>query len=192
MSQADLLETAEAVAGLIPRLARGLSSTKKDPVDDLPLAQLRLCGMLSDGPRPMSVLSRELGVSLSALTQIADRLERARLVKRVAQENDRRVRCLQLTPRAEKMMRKRREARVLRTLAVLERLVAQQREAVRTSLEILLDACSAVGAGPTVASGAESDGRKTAAARHRENNHRHGTSAEKSPKSRRTLPHPGN
>lgn len=114
MSQQDLLETAEVVAGLIPRLARGLTSAEKDPADNLPLAQLRLCGILSEGPRPMSALSRELGVSLSALTQIADRLERARLVKRVAAGNDRRVRCLQLTVRAEKMMRKRREVRVLR------------------------------------------------------------------------------
>ena len=143
MSQQDLLETAEVVAGLIPRLARGLTSAEKDPADNLPLAQLRLCGILSEGPRPMSALSRELGVSLSALTQIADRLERARLVKRVAAGNDRRVRCLQLTVRAEKMMRKRREVRVLRTLAVLERLSARQREAVRASLETLVHACSA-------------------------------------------------
>ena len=62
----------------------------------------------------MSALSRELGVSLSALTQIADRLERARLVKRTAAEDDRRVRCLQLTARGEKMMRSCREARVAR------------------------------------------------------------------------------
>ena len=106
MNQHELLETAEAVAGLIPRLARGLTSSEKDPADNLPLAQLRLCGILSEGPRPMSVLSRELGVSLSALTQIADRLERTRLVKRVVEENDRRVRCLQLTARGEKMTRR--------------------------------------------------------------------------------------
>ena len=138
-----------------PRLARGLTSSAKDPADDLPLAQLRLCGILSEGPRPMSALSRALGVSLSALTQIADRLERARLVKRVAEGNDRRVRCLQLTARGEKMMRKRREARVLRTLAVLEHLSAPQREAVRASLEILVDACSAVQAGTTANGPAE-------------------------------------
>jgi DNA-binding MarR family transcriptional regulator len=143
MSREDLLETAEAVAGLMPRLARGLIAPVKDPADDLPLAQLRLCGILSEGPRPMSALSRALGVSHSALTQIADRLERARLVKRVAEENDRRVRCLQLTAQGEKMTRNRREARVQRTLAVLERLSAPQREAVRTTLEILVDACSA-------------------------------------------------
>ena len=140
----SLLETAEAVARLMPRLARGLSAADKDPADDLPLAQLRLCGILGEGPRPMSALSRNLGVSLSALTQIANRLERARLVKRVAEENDRRVRSLQLTARGEKMMRKRSETRVLRTVEVLRRLSADERHAVRTSLEILAQACSAV------------------------------------------------
>ena len=177
MSQQDLLETADAIARLIPRLARGLASSDKDPVDNLPLAQLRLCGILSDGPRPMSALSRELGVSLSALTQIADRLERARLVKRVAEESDRRVRCLQLTARAEKMMRKRREGRVLRALAVLEHLPAPQRKAVRASLETLVHACSALQVGT-----------ETVPANGRANNHNHrpGTSVSKDPQSKAT------
>jgi DNA-binding MarR family transcriptional regulator len=144
MSQEDLHEIAEAVAGLFPRLARGLSSAEKDLADDLPLAQLRLCGMLCEGSQPMSALSHALGVSLSALTQIADRLERARLVKRVSEENDRRVRCLQLTAQGEKMMHQRREVRIHRTMTVLEHLAAPQREALLASLEILADACSAV------------------------------------------------
>ncbi len=176
MSQEDLHEIAEAVAGLFPRLARGLSSAEKDLADDLPLAQLRLCGMLCEGSQPMSALSHALGVSLSALTQIADRLERARLVKRVAEENDRRVRCLQLTARGEKMTRKRREARVLRTLAVLEHLSAPQREAVRASLEVLVKACSAV-----------QTGGETARANGHANNHHPPTSASKAPKPRATL-----
>ena len=62
----------------------------------------------------MSVLSRELGVSLSAMTQIADRLERARLVKRQFEGTDRRVRSLQLTSRGQKIMQAREEARVQR------------------------------------------------------------------------------
>ncbi len=144
MSQEDLHEIAEAVAGLFPRLARGLSSAEKDLADDLPLAQLRLCGMLCEGSQPMSALSHALGVSLSALTQIADRLERARLVKRVSEENDRRVRCLQLTAQGEKMMHHRREVRIHRTMTVLEHLAAPQRKALLASLEILADACSAV------------------------------------------------
>jgi len=178
MSQQDMLEIAEAIAGLIPRLARGLTSSEKDPADDLPLAQLRLCGILSEGSRPMSALSRALGVSLSALTQIADRLERARLVKRVAEENDRRVRCLQLTTRGEKMMHQRREARVLRTLAVLEHVAAQQREAVRASLEVLVDACSAAHAVEQGGNG------KTKTAIGHANNHHPRTKASKGSKSK--------
>ncbi len=171
MRQKDLLAIAEAVAGLIPRLARGLISSEKDPADNLPLAQLRLCGILSEGSRPMSVLSRELCVSLSSLTQIANRLERARLVNRVAEENDRRVRCLQLTVQGEKMMRNRREARVRRTLEVLECLSSPQREAVRASLEVLASACSAVPAGVKGAGVKGACGRTKTANGHTNNHH---------------------
>ncbi len=191
MSQENLLEIAEAVAGLMPRLARGLTAAEKDPADNLPLAQLRLCGILSSGPRPMSALSRELGVSLSALTQIADRLEKARLVKRVAEENDRRVRCLQLTARGDKMMQRRRDARVLRMLSVLERLSAPQRESVRASLEILVTACSTVQPSQSGNNGqAGTTGQaaaQTATANNHANNHHHGTPATKRSRSKVTL-----
>ncbi len=194
MSEEDLLRTAEAVAGLMPRLARGLTSAEKDPADDLPLAQLRLCGILSEGPRPMSALSRALGVSLSALTQIADRLERARLVKRVAEENDRRVRCLQLTARGEKMMRRRREVRVLRTVAVLERLSPPQREAVRTSLEVLVNACSSLEADAIHGRGLNGNGTenggpagKNHGIANGHNHHRNKTATGKGPRSNITL-----
>jgi DNA-binding MarR family transcriptional regulator len=148
MYQPELMQIAESLTGLLPRLVRGLSSPgvskpgKKELVDDLPLAQLRLCGMLGEGPRAMSVLSRELGVSLSALTQTADRLERVRLVKRTSADEDRRVRCLQLTPRGERMMRKRRDARLRSNLAVLEQLSASERQLVHTAMETLVSACA--------------------------------------------------
>src|SRR5208337_1579217 len=140
MIQQDLLETAEAVAGLMPRLVRGLTSSEKDPADDLPLAQLRLCGILSEGPRSMSALSRELGVSLSAMTQIADRLERSQWVRRVTEDKDRRVRCLRLTPEGEALMRQRKTARVQRILAALSRLSIKEREQVSAAFETLLRA----------------------------------------------------
>ncbi len=189
MSQEDLLEIAEAIAGLMPRLARGLTAAEKDPADNLPLAQLRLCGILSSGPRPMSALSRELGVSLSALTQIADRLEKAGLVKRVVEENDRRVRCLQLTVRGDKMMRKRSEARVQRMLSVLERLSAPQRELVRASLEILVTACSAVqsGANGQSATNGQTAVEGTATTNGYTNNHHHESPVGKRSKSKVTL-----
>jgi DNA-binding MarR family transcriptional regulator len=126
----------------MPRLARRLLGADRDPAAELPLAQLRVCGILAaDARRPMSALSRDLGVSLSAMTQIADRLERAQLVQRVAEGTDRRVRCLELTPRGEKMMRRREKARVQRVQSVLEHLSPRVRSDVRAALETLLVAC---------------------------------------------------
>jgi DNA-binding MarR family transcriptional regulator len=91
----------------------------------------------------MSALSRELGVSLSAMTQIADRLERAQLVKRVAQGNDRRVRRLRLTPRGQQMMRLHDEVRVRRMSTVLEQLTPDTRREVAAALQTMIHACLA-------------------------------------------------
>ena len=182
MSQQDLLETAEAVAGLMPRLARGLSSAEKDPADDLPLAQLRLCGILSEGPRPMSALSRDAG-------RFAQRLDADRRppgAGAAGEARGRRKRPPRPLPATHRPGRKddaqRREARVLRTLAVLERLSAPQREAVRASLEILVDACSAVQAGERQ----RQAGRQTKTANGHANNHHPGTPASKGSKSKVT------
>lgn len=138
----DTLGQAEAVAALLLGLARQLFRLDGNPAAELPLAQVRVCGLLYDGPQSMSALARELGVSLSAMTQIADRLERARLVKREAHGSDRRVRWLQLTPRGEKMMRVGEDARVQRVSAVLEQLSAKERRQVLGTLESLMSACA--------------------------------------------------
>lgn len=89
----------------------------------------------------MSPLSRELSVSLSAMTQIADRLEHAQLVKRIAQGDDRRVRCLQLTERGEKMMRFHEEVRVRRIASALEHLSPNARDEVTDALQTMIQAC---------------------------------------------------
>jgi DNA-binding MarR family transcriptional regulator len=137
-------DQARAIAALMPALMRMLSSFGNDPAAGLPLAQLRVCIILGKGPRSMSALSREFGVSHSAMTRIADRLERASLVKRVAEGTDRRVRRLQLTPRGEKIMRQRDEARVQSVSAVLAQLPAKARKDARSALEMLLAACTAM------------------------------------------------
>ena len=88
MQKPELMHIAESLTGLLPRLMRGLSPPErsspggKDVIDELPLGQAPPLRGDREGPRAMSALSRELGVSFSALTQIADRLERVRLVKR--------------------------------------------------------------------------------------------------------------
>ncbi len=144
MDPIGTMEQAQTTARLLHELLRQLAAgVEDDPVVNLPLAQLRVCAVLYQGPRPMSALSRELGVSLSAMTQLADRLERAQLVKRVAQGGDRRVRCLQLTERGEKMMRCHEEIRVRRISTALEQLHPNARKQVTAALQTMIQACLA-------------------------------------------------
>lgn len=91
----------------------------------------------------MSALSQELGISFSATTQIADRLERAGLVERVAKEGDRRVKNLRLTASGAAMMESRRKTRVRRVEEVLEQLPPEMRQTVLQALNQLLQAAEA-------------------------------------------------
>jgi DNA-binding MarR family transcriptional regulator len=133
-------EQAAAFVDFLQALLRELTVGSNDPATELPLGQLRLCRVLSNGLQSISAISRELGVSLSAITQIADRLERVRLVRRVTEDNDRRVRCLQLTARGEKLLRLHDEERIRRMAAALEHLTPEAREQAATALTTLLRA----------------------------------------------------
>jgi DNA-binding MarR family transcriptional regulator len=113
-----------------------------DSTSDLPLRQLRVCTALLEGPRSMSELSRELRVSLSAMTQIADRLERAGFATRHTSGDDRRVRRLELTPRGLRAMRSREQARAAHISEVFLRLSPADRTQVTSALETLRRACS--------------------------------------------------
>jgi DNA-binding MarR family transcriptional regulator len=135
---------AKAMIALLPAVMRNLFRLDDDLATELPLAQLRVCSILQDGPRSMSMLSREMGVTLSAMTQIADRLERSRLVKRVPEGTDRRVRCLQLTQHGEQIMHRRDDERLHAAMTVLESLTPHVRQDVLKSMEILRDASIAV------------------------------------------------
>src|SRR5437016_5986269 len=116
----------------------------RDPnllTEQLPVAQLRVCSILQDGPRTMTALSEELGISVSAITQIAIRLERIRFVERVVHERDRRMRLLRLTEYGAETMRYRRELRVRSAAKHLESLSPADREELLAALRALLDAC---------------------------------------------------
>jgi DNA-binding MarR family transcriptional regulator len=147
------LDEAQQVADLLLEFLRGVRTSDNDPVAELPLAQLRLCSVLARGPRPMSEISREIGTSLSAVTQIADRLERAGLIKRMPRGDDRRVRCLQLTEQGEKMMRVHEEMRIGCISNVLDRLSGQERQMVLGALELLARASVAARDGEPGADG---------------------------------------
>ena len=141
MSDRHLHEQAEQIASLLPRLMRQcFTLADDDPAMELPGAQLRVCSILRGGPQTMSALSRELGISLSAITQIADRLERTGIAERVAETEDRRVRSLQLTAHGMLVMGDRHERRVRRVQDLLSRMPSDARDGAIRALQALLDA----------------------------------------------------
>ncbi len=144
MSQESLREQAEGITSLLGRLmSRLFTLDPEDPSMELPIAQVRVCALLRKGPKPMSVLGKELAISLSATTQLADRLERGGLVERVPEPEDRRVKSLRLTPRGVELMRRRRERRVGRVYGALEVMPAEDRQRVFEAITLLLRAAQA-------------------------------------------------
>ena len=125
---------------LMPAILRRIC-TLDEPRLELPVAQMRLCTLLMQGPMTMSALSREMGTTVSATTQLADRLEGVGYVERLAGEDDRRSRSLRLTKRGSAVMCESRDMRLSRWVEVLSRLPAPSRTAVVQLLEELVAAC---------------------------------------------------
>ena len=137
----DLYEQALQFESVLPVLLRKLFTLQPDhPASDVPVAQLRTCTILQSGPRTMTSLSDELGISLSAMTQIADRMERAGIVERVMIREDRRQRLLQLSERGTEMMRTRKQIRIRQAAMALENITDSERAELLRLLHVLLGA----------------------------------------------------
>ena len=145
MSDDLLHQQAERLMSGLAHMRRPLAPSPSDIAAGLTLPQLRLCVLLREGPLPMTSVARELSISVSAVTQIADRLERTRWVERTIQQDDRRVRLLRLTPRGARLMRQRHRRRVQWARQVLETLEAADRERVLAAVDTLVEASRLVG-----------------------------------------------
>lgn len=145
-SESELLKQMSAeLECVLPKLMQRLFTLEPNhPVSELPLAQLRVCTILQGGPLSMSVLSDELGISMSAMTQIADRLEKSVLVERSGEADDRRIKLLQLTKSGAKLMRDRREIRIEKVAAVLSEINPETRSEIIHSLRAMLHASDSV------------------------------------------------
>lgn len=141
MDEAHLNRQAEQLSCAVGRLIRALNSLHAEEVETaLTIPQARVCGLLREGPQAMTVVSRELGISLSAVTQIADRLERAGLVGRNFSADDGRVRLLHLTEAGEQRVARRHARRLERARVILEQVATEQREGLLTALQTLAQA----------------------------------------------------
>jgi DNA-binding MarR family transcriptional regulator len=136
-----LAEQAADLTDLLPRLMRAMFTLDdSDPTMELPVAQLRVCTLLDPGPRTISDLAKELNITVSAVTQLADRLESAGLVERLPGQEDRRTKRLHLTKQGAETLRARRQRRLTRAAEVLRGLSPIDRAEVLTALATLLGA----------------------------------------------------
>jgi DNA-binding MarR family transcriptional regulator len=141
MSDDRLTEQARMLERLLPRLMRQLFALDfDDPTVELTVAQLRVCATLTEGASTISALAKHLGNSVSAATQIADRLEALGIVERTPAPGDRRKRILRLTTRGADILRRRRQGRVRQARRVLRELTPSRRAAALRALDALLTA----------------------------------------------------
>lgn len=134
-------DQARELEELLRRVQRKLYTLDPEhPASDFPVGQLRLCAILETGPRTVTTLSEELGTSVSAVTQIADRLERTGIVERLSESTDRRFKHLRLTERGASLMQSRRASRIARTADALCHIPSSQRLQILQSLQSLLEA----------------------------------------------------
>jgi DNA-binding MarR family transcriptional regulator len=130
---------------VLPEIARRLFTLAPEhPVSELPIGQVRVCSILLNGPLTLSAIGEILSISSSAMTQIADRLERSGYVARTMEADDRRVRLLGLTPLGQEMMTIRREHRKHRAALALSNLSCEQRERLLESLDVLAEAARSI------------------------------------------------
>lgn len=81
---------------VIRRMGREVSTLLEEGMTPAQFLLMRLIGQ--QGEATVSDLSDQMGVTLSAITSLTDRLKAAGLVNRVRDESDRRVVFLRLTP----------------------------------------------------------------------------------------------
>jgi DNA-binding MarR family transcriptional regulator len=133
--KATLRSDAERVETLIPQAMRALyRQDPTDPLLDFSVAQLRLLRSLREGASTASSLGEALGLSVSAITQMANRLEASGLVVRIDDVADRRIKHLSLTERGLQLLAERRSKRIDQAEEVLARLTGEQRAQLIDSL----------------------------------------------------------
>jgi DNA-binding MarR family transcriptional regulator len=135
-----LTDTIRAIERLLPRIARALlfDVAADSPLWDLPLPQMR--ALFTVGHRKsctMGDLADRLGVAMSTVTQIADRLEQRGWLRRVHDPEDRRVVRLALTEEGRELVEERRRQRRERLEEALLQMPADSRQALLLGLRAL-------------------------------------------------------
>ena len=129
------------IEGLLPRVLRTLfKPDENDPLVELPVGQMRMMRLLAQKTFTPSNLGEELGLSVSAVTQMANRLDSIGYLSRIEDPVDRRVKHLTLTPLGKEKMFKRQAKRIQRLESVLGHMPIDRQVEFLKLLEELIDA----------------------------------------------------
>ena len=140
----DIRADAQKLEIYLSTIMRGLNrKVEDDPLMDLPMAQFRLLRALGRGIQTPSELAPYLSTSVSAVTQIANRLEAAELIEREEDPNDRRVLRLVLSPKGATLVKRRGDLRVEGAECLLSALSVEDRETVMRGISLLESTCEA-------------------------------------------------
>ena len=110
---------------------------------DLSLAATRLLGVLRDREPTMNELARLLELDKSSVTGLVDRAERRGLVARVPSPTDRRAVLVRLTDEGRTQVSAAADVFAADVAAMLDRLPARDRAALRQIISRLVDAYAA-------------------------------------------------
>lgn len=147
----DRTALVDRILDLGPALARCLSArlpaALRTELGSVTVHQLEALTHLARGPRTMTELARELAVSESAATALADRLVRQDLARRQADTADRRVVLLALSERASRALGLFQEAKRAATAEQLAVLSDAQLASLADVLETLASSAGGQAAG---------------------------------------------
>lgn len=107
---------------------------------DLAVIEYRALRICAGGPARATDLTRRLGLTPSGGTELIDRLERRRLVRRSRNATDRRSVLVVLTPEGTRLVSSARAARTAYFRKLAGTLPAERRAQLRSELEALLAA----------------------------------------------------
>lgn len=135
------LREAELLEELLPEALRSLfPGVDDEPLNELPLSQMRVMRQLWKSSRTSSELAGALGVSPPAVAQLVAKLESAGLVVKTCHKEDRRLKTVELSLLGRERMGERRRSRSVRAAEVLAQVDPRSREALLLALQGLIEA----------------------------------------------------
>lgn len=140
----DRERIAQQLEQLLPRLMRSISTlTPEDPLYSVTTSQMKVLTLVSTGTTSTTCLGNQLKISLSAVSQIIERLRESGLIESVEDTEDRRQRVIRLTKIGQSAMDARKQGRIHRINAALNEFSEGESSELLHWIQKLAETCQA-------------------------------------------------